>query len=943
MNENLETNLYQVGTNRYYVKSNCIKAYPASWRNTEDNICFNPESVLNTEYNNIHVAGGVKNLLDVKECYISEVSGTENMMYSFKCFIEGYSFEVYGLTLSKDINNLYLGIRTISQAVGDTDLDITRVLAPYIDPDLSAPECLDKPFKYDNDKSCYVEDGEAADAEYLFRGLVFSTEPIDTTAANATYLNNYFYTIQVLKDGEWNNTLVWPNVKAGDANNYTSVLLGDTNNTLIAPNDGMVAAGRYNSYTQASATGESTIFAVGSGDSDSVRRNAFEVYGHATKDNEIDPDIPFETGIKSGPFKVTYNGDLEAEQLNAKVSGVYTLNDGIELAPTGSHIIINKNLNKGSNIGIHSYGHVNVIGSHIYFKDTDAAKETPRTIADFYVDNLINGSTVVDRGLFMTGIGDINQGAFVFRPGAVENSFTLKSINNESITLDARCSEIVIKNQNNLTIKNAELRNIKEIKNLDTGFIVNDQLRFKDDSIEFTDYLKFNEILGDGKIINRCTLHREQDGIGQILEFADANTTRGNRGAHIGGVAGIFRTQAAAKSTNESFDGAGIKLSSDGTTKVIGDLDVTGTVTFGKMAVGGTDNTLITTIIDNLYPVGSIYLTMNAALPPAFYADNMEWELVSKGRTLVGVDSAQGEFAIAGKTGGQYKTSLVNHSHGLKEVKTEEGDAVTLTSLAKWSEQLLNNNTNTPGKTWFLFTEHTSKLDRRWPCKHTTSDGKVVWKTIDAQDDDAGNYKISDTITRCLEQDINGVKDGPSIETPCLRTDVGTANHSHNGYTNTTRVPHAHPIISSDAGTDGYTGLQLNAGDPPMLRHWGAGDGRQGKLSNSSNRSDMHCTDWFVCGSDQDRSLEYVHQNADGYKTQDDEFHDITKGTNTLHQHAIQQNDIPHRHNLPPHQHTLTVDFSSKETDPYGDLAPADNNYNNMPPYFTCYIWRRKK
>ena len=96
MNEELKTNLYEVGADRFYIKSNCVKAYPASWRNTEDDVCFNPEAVLNTEYNNTRTAGSMKNMLDIKECSVN-ILDDKNKMYSFKCFIEGYAFEIFGL------------------------------------------------------------------------------------------------------------------------------------------------------------------------------------------------------------------------------------------------------------------------------------------------------------------------------------------------------------------------------------------------------------------------------------------------------------------------------------------------------------------------------------------------------------------------------------------------------------------------------------------------------------------------------------------------------------------------------------------------------------------------------------------------------------------------------------------------------------------------------
>lgn len=922
MNEELKTNLYEVGADRFYIKSNCVKAYPASWRNTEDDVCFNPEAVLNTEYNNTRTAGSMKNMLDIKECSVN-ILDDENKMYSFKCFIEGYSFEIFGLTLPNTTKNLYLGIRTMAQAVGDTSLDITRVLVPYMDTDLSAPECLDKPFGKEALDEYYVPKTE--NGEYLFRGLVFATEPIDTQSNNQ-YLNNYFYTVQILKDGAWNNTLVHPNIKAGEATNYASVLLGDTNDTLKAPNVGMVAAGRYNSANS------DTILAVGLGDSDSKRRNAFEISGHTT----VNEDIPFETVIQSGPFKVTYNGELESKQLNAAVSGVYTINDGIELAPNGSHIIINKNGNPGSNIGIHSYGHVNVIGSHIYFKDTDMAKENPRTIADFYVDNLVNGTTVVDRGLFMTGIGDINNGAFVFRPGAVENSFTLKSINNESITLNADASDIILKNQNNLQLKNATLSGIKEIKNTDTGFIVNDKLRFKNDTIGFIDSLKFTEILGDGKEVTRCELKRDTNGIGQLLQFEDFPTTSGNLGAHIGGIAGMFRLTSDAASTNapSEMSGAGIKFGKDKKTTIIGDLDVTGSVTFGTMDVGNTNNTLITSIINALYPIGSIYLTMNAELPAAF-TTGMTWAKIAQGRTLVGVDSSNEPFN-AGKTGGRYDACIVEHTHGLSALKIDATNPKSHTSLAQWSEQLDVKTENT--KKWFLLTENQDKPNKDWPCKH--EDGS--WKP---GTDDA--HKLSDSVTEC--------GNGTSINKPARYTNLAKATHSHQQLTQTTRIPHAHPIITSSAGSDGYTGLQLNAGDPGKLVHWGACDGRKGSLNNAHDRKDLFCTDWFVCGSDQDRTTTYIHQSASGWDsgypkptTDDngsgckysDEFHNIAAGTNTLHQHRINEDNAEHRHSIPGHQHTFTLDFSNEETDSTGDVVP-ETNLDNMPPYITCYIWKR--
>lgn len=62
-------------------------------------------------------------------------------------------------------------------------------------------------------------------------------------------------------------------------------------------------------------------------------------------------------------------------------------------------------------------------------------------------------------------------------------------------------------------------------------------------------------------------------------------------------------------------------------------------------------------ILDNIYPIGSIFITTVNQDPSPYLGG--KWESFGAGRVLVGFDSSQAEFNTIGKTGGS-KT----HSHG---------------------------------------------------------------------------------------------------------------------------------------------------------------------------------------------------------------------------------------------------------------------------------------
>ena len=74
----------------------------------------------------------------------------------------------------------------------------------------------------------------------------------------------------------------------------------------------------------------------------------------------------------------------------------------------------------------------------------------------------------------------------------------------------------------------------------------------------------------------------------------------------------------------------------------------------------------VNNVIDMIYPIGSIYMSVSDADPATLFGG--VWESFGTGRTLVGVDTSQAEFNTVQKTGGE-KTHVLSinempsHSH----------------------------------------------------------------------------------------------------------------------------------------------------------------------------------------------------------------------------------------------------------------------------------------
>lgn len=62
-------------------------------------------------------------------------------------------------------------------------------------------------------------------------------------------------------------------------------------------------------------------------------------------------------------------------------------------------------------------------------------------------------------------------------------------------------------------------------------------------------------------------------------------------------------------------------------------------------------------LIDQIYPIGSIYISVNSNDPSIYFGG--EWERCANGRTLIGVNESDNDFNLAKKEGGN-KTYTLN-------------------------------------------------------------------------------------------------------------------------------------------------------------------------------------------------------------------------------------------------------------------------------------------
>lgn len=131
--------------------------------------------------------------------------------------------------------------------------------------------------------------------------------------------------------------------------------------------------------------------------------------------------------------------------------------------------------------------------------------------------------------------------------------------------------------------------------------------------------------------------------------------------------AGQFTLYIEDKLTNDTEGGTKAYVTKGVPTFEAGDTDFQ---VNGELYIADTDRNNAKEIRDLIYPIGSIYLSVNNVNPSTLFGGT--WVAFGTGRTLVGVDTNQTEFNSVEKTGGH--KDLQSHSHTI--------DSATLTGSA---------------------------------------------------------------------------------------------------------------------------------------------------------------------------------------------------------------------------------------------------------------------
>ena len=123
-------------------------------------------------------------------------------------------------------------------------------------------------------------------------------------------------------------------------------------------------------------------------------------------------------------------------------------------------------------------------------------------------------------------------------------------------------------------------------------------------------------------------------------------------------------------------------------------LDCDGNLIVNSLTTKVQDESSSNIDFNQIYPVGSIYLSVSATNPSVLFGG--AWEAFAAGKTLVGIDANQEEFNAVNKTGGEKKHTLIidempSHQHTMKfsgnwlnEVQGNQVGAAYDTGIGNW-------------------------------------------------------------------------------------------------------------------------------------------------------------------------------------------------------------------------------------------------------------------
>ena len=312
-------------------------------------------------------------------------------------------------------------------------------------------------------------------------------------------------------------------------------------------------------------------------------------------------------------------------------------------------------------------------------------------------------------------------------------------------------------------------------------------------------------------------------------------------------------------------------------------------------------------ISDTMYPVGSIFINTDGSNPGSIFEGT--WELYSKGRTLVGIDTDDTDFNASGKTGGRKDAILPPHNHNVNIDCTTGIES--------------NGHTHTQQGTFTSTSESNTH-------KHDISTGTVlIGQSTTTHTHTQQGYFTTGIESAAHSHNINAWSGGRS------------AAHNHGSpYANFQFIYYNNPtseIIDSQgkmADGDGGGRIMYNVGGQGSVGSniataAEAGDHQHYVSATSDGESANHTHSFSLSGNTSTESSTHNHNgelkgntDAETYEhTHDVTLSGNTKGTSSTHTHAVSVNGS-----------TSTVGNDTKMV-----------NNGNLQPYIVTYIWKRIK
>lgn len=312
-------------------------------------------------------------------------------------------------------------------------------------------------------------------------------------------------------------------------------------------------------------------------------------------------------------------------------------------------------------------------------------------------------------------------------------------------------------------------------------------------------------------------------------------------------------------------------------------------------------------ISDTMYPVGSIFINTDGSNPGSIFEGT--WELYSKGRTLVGIDTDDTDFNASGKTGGRKDAILPPHNHNVNIDCTTGIES--------------NGHTHAQQGTFTSTSESNTH-------KHDISTGTVL----------IGQSTTTHTHTQ-QGYFTTGIESASHTHTVAANTGGRSAAHNHGSpYANFQFIYYNNPtseIIDSQgkmADGDGGGRIMYNVGGQGSVGSniataAEAGDHWHYFAATSSGVSSNHTHSFSLSGNTSTESSTHNHGG---------ELKGNTDTETSEHSHNVSISGITQGESS-THTHAVNVNGS---TSTVGNDAKMVNN-GNLQPYIVTYIWKRIK